>query len=59
VNVAAAGRKPPPEFSQALAADFLPWVNKLCQRFAGPPHRWRAGYEALLSGRAPSREVAE
>jgi hypothetical protein len=59
VNVAAAGRKPPPEFARALAEDFLPWVRKLCQRFDGPPHRWREGYEALLSRRAPSHEVAE
>jgi hypothetical protein len=59
VNVAAAGRKPPPEFSLALAADYLPWVNKLCQRFDGSPRRWCAGYEALLSGLAPSHEAAE
>jgi hypothetical protein len=50
VNVAAAGRKPPPEFSRAVAAACLPWVEKLCQRFDGPPHRWRAEYQALLSG---------
>jgi hypothetical protein len=53
VNVAAAGRKPPLEFSRALAADCLPWVDKLCQRFDGPPQQWRAGYEALLSEGAP------
>ena len=50
VNVAAAGRKPPLEFSQAVAAACLPWVKILCRRFDGPPHRWRLHYEALLSG---------
>jgi hypothetical protein len=59
VNVAAGGRKPPPEFSLALANDCLPWVKKLCRRFDGPPHRWRTDYEALISGREPSHEAAK
>jgi hypothetical protein len=48
VNAAAAGRTPPPAFVRALANDYLPWVEKLCCRFEGPPHRWRAEYEAVL-----------
>jgi hypothetical protein len=55
VNVAAAGRKPPPAFSHALAASCLPWVEKLCERFEGPPQIWRAQYQALLDGREPGR----
>lgn len=55
VNVAAAGRKPPAEFSRALATACLPWVEKLCLRFEGPPHAWRARYEVLLDGREPGR----
>jgi len=49
VNAAAAGRTPPPAFVRALADDYLPWVDKLCSRFDGPPRRWRAEYEAVLS----------
>jgi hypothetical protein len=48
LNVAAAGRKPPIEFSRALAKDYLPWVEKLSQRFDGPPRAWLEKYEALL-----------
>ena len=55
VNVAAAGRMPPPEFTRALAATYLPWVEELCQRFEGPPQLWRAHYQALLGECAPSR----
>lgn len=55
VNVAAAGRMPPPEFARALAAAYLPWVEELCQRFEGPPQLWRARYKALLDERTPSR----
>jgi hypothetical protein len=55
LNAAAAGRKPPPEFARSLAASCLPWVEKLCARFEGPPHAWRAQYEALLGGREPRR----
>lgn len=50
INVAAGGREPPPEFARELASDCLPWIEKLCQRFEGPPHRWRARYELLLGG---------
>jgi len=55
VNVAAAGRKPPPEFSRTVAAACLPWVEKLCRRFDGPPHRWRVQYEALLRRHEPDQ----
>jgi hypothetical protein len=58
VNAAAAGRKPPPEFARALAAACLPWVEKLCLRFEGPPHMWRARYSALLSEAAASHAEA-
>jgi hypothetical protein len=50
VNVAAAGLEPPPAFCRALAVDYLPWVEKLCLRFDGPPQLWRAKYRALLGG---------
>jgi hypothetical protein len=55
VNAAAAGRMPPPEFTRVFAASCLPWVEKLCERFQGPPHEWRARYEALLGEHKPSR----
>jgi hypothetical protein len=54
VNVAAGGKPPPPAFAQALAATYLPWVEKLCLRFEGAPHLWRARYEALLDERMSS-----
>jgi hypothetical protein len=54
VNVAAAGRTPPAEFARALATTCLPWVEKLCLRFEGPPHVWRSQYEALLREREPN-----
>lgn len=56
VNAGAAGRKPPLEFERALAASFLPDVCKLGERFEGPPHAWRARYDALLDGRAGPRD---
>jgi hypothetical protein len=47
----AAGTKPVPiEFQREMAKDYLPMVIELCRRFDGPPHKWRARYEALLSG---------
>jgi hypothetical protein len=50
VNVAAGSKPIPPEFSRTMARDYLPMVGDLCQRFDGPPHRWRARYETLLNG---------
>ena len=50
VNVAAGSRPIPAEFSREMARDYLPLVQELCQRFEGPPHRWRARYEKLLNG---------
>jgi hypothetical protein len=52
INVAAAGKKPSPEFERALAAFFLPSVQKLCQRFDGPPHAWQTRYEAILKSQS-------
>jgi hypothetical protein len=49
VNAAARGRTPPADLERALAAAFLPDVRKLCERFDGPPHAWRARYETLLA----------
>lgn len=48
LNRAAAGRRPPPEFERALAASLLPMVQRLCERFDGPPQDWHARYRALL-----------
>jgi hypothetical protein len=48
INVAAGGRKPSPAFERALAAFFLPSVQKLCQRFDGAPQAWQKRYEAIL-----------
>jgi hypothetical protein len=48
VNAAAAGFSPPRKFAEALAADYLPWVERLCRRFDGPPQMWLAQYEVLL-----------
>jgi hypothetical protein len=52
VNAAARGRMPPPEFTRTLARDYLPWIEGLCRRFDGPPHRWKAEYKALLGREA-------
>ena len=51
LNTAAAGRRPPPAFERALAASLLPSVQELCDRFDGPPHKWRSRYRALLGAR--------
>jgi hypothetical protein len=50
VNVAAGSKPIPLEFSREMARDYLPLVGDLCQRFQGPPHKWRARYETLLNG---------
>ena len=50
VNIASGSKPIPLEFSRELARDYLPSVGDLCQRFEGPPHRWRARYEKLLNG---------
>ena len=49
IGAAAGGRKPSMEFERALAVSFLPEVEKLCSRFDGAPHAWRARYESLLN----------
>jgi hypothetical protein len=48
LNAAAAGRPPPIGFERALAASLLPTVQRLCDRFDGPPLYWMARYRALL-----------
>jgi hypothetical protein len=55
VGAVAAGRAPPLEFQKVLAADFLQDVRRLSERFDGAPKQWRARYESLLVGAAPSR----
>jgi hypothetical protein len=50
LNAAAAGTRPPELFERTLAAALLPSVQKLCDRFDGPPHDWQARYRALLDG---------
>jgi hypothetical protein len=50
VNVAVGSKPVPIEFSRVMARDYLPMVSDLCRRFDGPPHAWRARYEALLNG---------
>jgi hypothetical protein len=49
VGAAAGGRRPHVAFERALAADFLPDIERLCARFKGAPHDWRARYAALLN----------
>jgi Sulfotransferase family len=49
VNVAAGSKAVPHEFSREMARDYLTMVQELCRRFQGPPHKWRARYENLLS----------
>jgi hypothetical protein len=49
VNVAAGSKAVPHEFSREMARDYLTMVQQLCRRFQGPPHKWRARYENLLS----------
>lgn len=48
LNSATAGQAPPAGFERALAALLLPTVEKLCDRFDGSPHNWRAKYRELL-----------
>jgi hypothetical protein len=51
LNAAAAGTRPSKGFERALAAPLLPSVQRLCDRFDGPPRNWRARYRALLDDR--------
>ena len=53
VNSAAARKLVPPEFERGLARDYFSSVCELCQRFDGPPQKWRKRYEALLAGPGP------
>lgn len=46
----AAGSKPiPARFQRTIALESLPMVEQLCERFEGPPHKWRRQYRELLS----------
>jgi hypothetical protein len=49
VNSAAGSSPIPFEFQHKIAAQYLPMVEELCQRFDGPPQKWRARYQKLLS----------
>ena len=51
INAVATGTAPPPEFERTLAGSFLPWVERLCERFDGEPQKWRSRYEALIDRR--------
>jgi hypothetical protein len=51
LNAAAAGTRPPAAFERMLAEPLLPSIRKLCDRFDGPPHKWRVRYQALLDSR--------
>jgi hypothetical protein len=48
VNTAASHKPLPVGFERAMARDYLPMVRRLCDRFEGPPHRWRDHYESVL-----------
>jgi len=50
VNVAAGSKAAPLEFAREMARDYLPMVERLCQRFQGPPQAWRGRYRQLLNG---------
>lgn len=50
VNSAAAGKPIPSAFERDMARKYLPVVEELCDRFEGPPHKWRARYQRLLNG---------
>jgi len=48
VNVVAANKPIPPEFEREMVTTYLPLVERLCERFDGAPHNWRARYEKLI-----------
>lgn len=52
VNVAAGVKTVDPEFARALAGDYLPMLERLCRRFDGPPHAWRARCVQWLAGQS-------
>jgi hypothetical protein len=52
VNSAAGSSAIPVEFQHKLAAQYLPMIKMLCQRFDGPPQEWRAHYLELLGERS-------
>jgi hypothetical protein len=50
LNVATANKPVPIEFEREMAITYFPMVQKLCERFDGAPHTWRARYAKLLGG---------
>jgi Sulfotransferase family len=61
VNVAAGSKAAPLAFATEMARDYLPMVERLCQRFQGPPQAWRTRYRQLLDapgGMEPARATA-
>ena len=49
VNSPMGGRPAPREFELRMAKCYLPMIRELCKRFEGPPQKWLARYERLLS----------
>lgn len=49
VNSAATGKSIPSAFERDMARRYLPIVEELCDRFEGPPHKWRGRYQRLLN----------
>jgi hypothetical protein len=58
VNSAAGSKPIPTEFQQTVAVEYLPMVEELCQRFDGPPQKWRARYQMLLGSMPRARSSA-
>jgi Sulfotransferase family len=49
VNSASGPEPMPLEFQREMAKAYLPIVEELCERFSGPPQKWRTRYEKLLN----------
>lgn len=58
VNSAAGSSPVPAAFQHKIAAQYLPMVEELCQRFEGPPHKWRARYKTLLESHSGAKTDA-
>lgn len=54
VNVAAGANSVPIEFAAERGNEYLPMIRLLCERFEGPPAKWRLRYEQLLADRNPN-----
>jgi hypothetical protein len=53
VNIAAGANSVPVEFAAEKGNEYLPMIRLLCERFEGPPAKWRLRYEQLLADRNP------